>query len=121
MALDAKEQQIGLREQELGLQEKGLSFQGEMLGNREGQLTNRATALDQQEVTLDQVHMMVSQGQQEMIAAMETKMNAFMAQVAGESHQAMASLLSQIAGSMTAPKRIIRDSQGRAAGVETVQ
>ena len=56
-----------------------------------------------------------------MVAAMEAKMNEFMAQVAGESHQAMASLLGQIAGSMTAPKRIIRDSQGRAAGVETVQ
>ena len=92
-----------------------------MLGNREGQLTNRTTALDEKEVTLDQVQMMVSQGQQEMIASMEAKMNEFIAQVAGESHQAMATLLGQIAGSMTAPKRIIRDSQGRAAGVETVQ
>ena len=121
MALDAKEQQIGLREQELGLQEKGLSFQGEMLGNREGHLTDRTTALDAKEVTLDQVQMMVTQGQQEMVAAMEAKMNEFTAKVAGESQQMMTALLGQIAGSMTAPKRIIRDSQGRAAGVETVQ
>ena len=121
MALDAKEQQIGLREQELGLQEKGLSFQGELIGNREGQLTNRETAIDQKEVTLEQVQMMVSEGQQEMLAAMGAKMNEFMAQVSGESQQMMTSLLGQIALSMTAPKRIIRDSRGRAAGVETVQ
>lgn len=121
MALDAKEKEMTIRAQELGLQEKGLSFQGELLGQKEGAVTERETGVAEKEVSIEQVQAIVAQGQAEMITAMEAKMTEFMAQVASDSQQTMMALLSQIAGSMTAPKRIIRDRQGRAAGVETVQ
>ena len=125
MALDAKEKEMELRAQ-------GLNFQGEVLGQKEGQISQRESGVTEQESSTAQMHESVTAQVQEIVDQtkqdMESAMRDFMAQVAqmqaadsAKMHADMMQVMSSMIGAMTAPKRIIRDQQGRAAGVETIQ
>lgn len=125
MALDVREQQLNIREQEVGLRDQ-------VSGAREGQIAQRETGVSETEAGVNelqasvttQVQEIVNQAQQDMA----TQMQEFMAQVAAmqandsaKTHSDMLQVITGMVGAMTAPKRIIRDQAGRAAGVETVQ
>lgn len=125
MALDVKEKEMGIREQELGLRDQ-------ISGHKEGQIAQRETGVSEteagvtelQESVTAQVQEIVDQAQQDMARQMQE----FMAQIAqmqaadsAKTHADMLQVITGMVGAMTAPKRIIRDQAGRAAGVETVQ
>jgi hypothetical protein len=125
MALDVREQQMGIREQEIGLRDQ-------VTGVREGQIAQRETGVSEteagvtelQESVTSQVQEIVAQAQQDMASQMQEFMSQIAQMQAADSAKTHADMLQVITGmvsAMTAPKRIVRDAAGRAAGVETVQ
>lgn len=121
MELGMKEQGIGLKEQGLGIKEQGIGLKDQMAGQKENELGERETGIKEAEVSIEQVQQLVMNGQAQMMQAMEAKMNDFITMIAKQDKQEMMQIVSMLAGSLSAPKRIVRDSQGRAQGVETVQ
>lgn len=125
MALDVREQQMGIREQELGLRDQ-------VSGVREGQIDQRETGVSEteagvtemQESATAQVQEIVAQAQQDMAMQMQefmVQISTMQANDSAKTHADMMLAITSMVGAMTAPKRIIRDQAGRAAGVETVQ